>query len=99
MLHGDPSDADFWDRLQADHTLELIIIALPLLASSKAVIKQLKAVGFAGSIVASTRFADEEPALLEAGADHVFNTYAEAGTGLAIFAGDQSLVQPNQSPT
>ncbi len=83
VLHGDPSDADFWDRIQADHTLELVVLALPHATTSKAVIRQLKRVGFAGEITAMAKFADEAQMLLSAGADSVFDVYAEAGAGFA----------------
>ena len=48
VLLGDPSDADFWDRVQATHTLELVMLALPNLASNLAVLDELKGAGFEG---------------------------------------------------
>ena len=88
VVLGDPSDADFWDRVQAAHSLELVMLALPKLATSVAVLKQLRNVGFDGRIAATARFADEVPKLEAAGAHTVFNIYTEAGAGFAahVFA-------------
>ncbi len=83
VLHGDPSDADFWDRMQATHTLDLVLLALPKVTTNLAVIEQLRAAGFDGRIAAIAKFADEEAALKSAGAATVFNIYTEAGAGFA----------------
>lgn len=80
---GDPSDADFWERMQADHTLELVMLTLPNMVSSIEVIEQLRNAGFHGAIAATARFPDQEDALLTAGATMVFNTFVEAGAGFA----------------
>ncbi|MBA1332956.1 potassium transporter Kef, partial [Candidatus Endoriftia persephone str. Guaymas] len=26
VLHGDPSDADFWDKIEQDHSIELVML-------------------------------------------------------------------------
>jgi len=83
ILMGDPSDADFWDRMQEAHTLEQVMLALPRLAANLAVLEQLNAVGFKGRIAATAKFPDDVSALKEAGADSVFNIYSEAGAGFA----------------
>jgi predicted Kef-type K+ transport protein len=83
VLLGDASDADFWDRVQAAHALELVMIALPNSRASLAVLEQLKAASFAGRIAATAKFPDEEAALTEGGATMVFNIYTEAGVGFA----------------
>ncbi len=89
VLLGDPSDADFWDRVQEAHTLELVMLALPNLAINLAVLEQLKAAGFTGPITATARFDDEVAALEEAGATTVFNAYTEAGAGYAAHVAGQ----------
>ena len=83
VLHGDPSDADFWDRMQATHSLELVMLALPKLTTNLAVLKQLEAASYAGRIAATAKFQDEVEALKRAGAHTVFNIYMEAGAGFA----------------
>ena len=83
VLLGDPSDADFWDRVQAGHALDLVMLAVPKMATSLAVVEQLRETSFNGRIAATARFADEMKILELAGVDTVFNTYAEAGAGFA----------------
>ncbi len=83
VLLGDPGDADFWDRVQAAHTLELVMLALPNLNTNLAVLEQLRAAGFDGKVAATAKFEDEVDVLREAGATTVFNIYTEAGTGFA----------------
>jgi predicted Kef-type K+ transport protein len=83
VLGGDPGDADFWDRMQATHTIELVMLALPNLNTDLAVLAQLKAVGFTGKVAAMAKFQDEADALTLAGVTTVFNIYTEAGAGFA----------------
>ena len=83
VLVGDPGDADFWDRMQATHTIELVMLALPNLNTDLAVLAQLKRVGFTGKVAATAKFQDEADALTQAGATTVFNIYTEAGAGFA----------------
>ncbi len=94
VLPGDPSDADFWDRVQAAHTLELVMLTLPKLNMSLAVLDQLAAASFKGQVAATARFSDEVEALQQAGASTVFNIYAEAGAGFAAHVLDND---PGQS--
>ena len=42
VLLGDPSDADFWDRIQDTHTVELVMLALPNLTANLAVLDRLR---------------------------------------------------------
>ena len=83
MLLGDPGEADFWDRVQATHALELVMLALPNLAANLAVLDQIKAASFDGRIASAVRFHDEIEVLEQAGASVVFNVLAEAGSGFA----------------
>lgn len=83
VLLGDPSDPDFWDRVQATHRLKLVMLALPKLSANIAVLNELKAAEFAGNVAVTAKFDDEAQALVEAGATSVFNIYTEAGTGFA----------------
>jgi len=83
VLHGDPSDADFWDNIERDHSIELVMLALPNLSANLDALEQLREISFAGRIAATARFADEEERLQQAGATAVFNVYTEAGVGFA----------------
>ena len=83
VLRGDPSDRDFWDRVQAAHSVELVMLALPRVTTSVAVIGELLRSGFSGRIVSIARYSEEAVLLREAGAHHVFDIYRQAGSGFA----------------
>jgi predicted Kef-type K+ transport protein len=89
VLLGDPSDVDFWDRVQEAHTLQLVLLALPRVGTNLEILKFLRHAGFAGRIAVTAKFADEEAALLEAGASTVFNIYSQAGAGFAEHVNDR----------
>ncbi len=99
MIYGDPSDADFWERMQASNTLEVIMLALPNVVTSIAVIQQLRASGYERCIAATARFPDQESRLQEAGADMVFNTSTEAGSGFAAHVNDNLEGNPGVPET
>ena len=82
-LHGDPSDADFWDKMEQDHGIELVMLALPNLQANLDALEQLRGISFSGRIAATARFPDEVKLLRQAGATAVFNIYTEAGAGFA----------------
>lgn len=82
-LHGDPSDADFWDKIEKDHGIKLVMLALPNIQANLDAIHQLRKISFSGRIAAIARYMDEEKRLRDAGATAVFNIYTEAGTGFA----------------
>jgi len=92
VLLGDPSDADFWDRVQASHTLELVMLALPKTIISLAVLDRLRETAFSGRVAAIAKFADEETKLKQAGATTVINIYTEAGAGFAAQVDAQTPV-------
>ena len=83
VVLGDPGEADFWERVQTTHTLTLVLLALPHLTATHAVLAQITAAAFDGQIAAAVRFPDEGEALEQAGASIVFNVLAEAGAGFA----------------
>lgn len=83
VLLGDPSDADFWDRVQEGHRLGLVLLTLPKIGTSLMVLRRLEQVGFSGRVAAIARFADEIEALRDAGAQTVYNINTEAGSGFA----------------
>ena len=91
VMRGDPSDADFWDIINKDHGIELVMLTLPNLEANVDALEQLHEIGFKGRVAATARYPDEEEPLRNAGATAVFNIYAEAGAG---FAGH---VEANQS--
>ncbi len=93
VLHGDPSDADFWEKVDTDHQIALVMLALPNLVANLDALAQLQRVGFAGQVTATARHPGEEKALSEHGATAVFNIYQEAGAGFA----DHTMTMAMQS--
>jgi glutathione-regulated potassium-efflux system ancillary protein KefC len=83
VLQGDPSDADFWDIIEDEHGIKLVMLALPNLQANLDALAELQAISFAGRIAATARFPDEVERLQQAGATAVFNIYTEAGSGFA----------------
>jgi len=82
-LHGDPSDADFWEKIEQDHSIELVMLALPNLQANLDALEQLRGISFRGRIAATAKYPDEEERLRQSGATAVFNIYTEAGAGFA----------------
>ncbi len=108
VLFGDPTDADFWDRFPSATGVKLIMLAMPKVTTNLRAIDHLKELGYQGQIVATARYPDEIKILRDAGADAVFNIYAEAGVGFADHAHEQvnrpqsgEILQsaPENSPT
>jgi predicted Kef-type K+ transport protein len=83
VLHGDPSDTDFWEKLDSNHNIELVMLALPNLRSNLEALMILGDISFPGRIAAIAKFPDEVDILKEAGATAVYNIYTEAGAGFA----------------
>lgn len=88
VVLGDPTDADFWDRVKRGHSVDLIMLTLPKIQSNLAILRQLKRFAFSGHVAVLAQFPDEESILKEAGASAVFNVYAEAGSGFADHVAD-----------
>jgi len=85
VLHGDPSDTDFWEKVDRKHSLEVVMLALPKLSSNLDALAQLKQISFAGKIIATARYPDEVEKLIAAGATDVFDMYTKAGAGFAEY--------------
>ena len=83
VLHGDPSDADFWEKIEQNHSIKLVMLALPNLEANLDALGQLRSISYTGRIAATARFPDEVKLLRQSGATAVFNIYTEAGTGFA----------------
>ena len=83
VMHGDPSDADFWDRIQQAHTLKLVMLTLPKFNTTLAVLGQLRAASFHGQIAATVKFPDQAEKLKQKGVMTVSNIFTEAGAGFA----------------
>lgn len=83
VQYGDPSDADFWDKVEENHSIELAMLALPNLQANLDALEQLRQISFSGRTAAIARFPDEEKLLKKSGVEAVFNIYTEAGAGFA----------------
>ncbi|MDH3326459.1 MAG: cation:proton antiporter [Gammaproteobacteria bacterium] len=92
VLHGDPSDADFWEKIEENHGIELVLLALPNFEANLNALNQLREISFPGRIAATARYPDEVKLLQQSGATQVFNIYTEAGTGFADHANSDNLV-------
>ncbi|MDQ7015152.1 MAG: cation:proton antiporter, partial [Gammaproteobacteria bacterium] len=83
VLHGDPCDTDFWEKVEENHAIKHVLLALPNLHANLAALQELNATAFGGYIASVAHFPDEVKQLKEAGATTVFNIYTEAGDGFA----------------
>jgi glutathione-regulated potassium-efflux system ancillary protein KefC len=83
VMHGDPSDADFWEKVDRDNQVNLVMLALPNLMANLDALAELRNIGFEGRVAATAKYPDEEEELRRNGATSVFNIYEEAGTGFA----------------
>jgi len=91
-LHGDPSDADFWEKMEQNHSIKLVMLALPNVEANLDALEQLRKISFSGRIATIAKFPDEVKLLKQAGATDVFNIYTEAGTGFADHINTNNLV-------
>jgi len=83
ILQGDPSDADFWEKIERSHSIKLVMLALPNLQANLDALEQLKKISFSGRITATAGYPEDEKKSLNSGATAVYNLYTEAGTGFA----------------
>jgi predicted Kef-type K+ transport protein len=82
VIYGDAEDADFWEGVQTTH-YKLVMFTMPSLSEMIDAVNQLRLSGYTGKVAAVAKHEDEREAMKEAGADVVFNYYAEAGAGFA----------------
>ncbi len=54
---------------------------MPKVSTNVEVLQQIRHLGITPRITAAVKYAEEEAVLREAGADRVFNVYAQAGAG------------------
>jgi glutathione-regulated potassium-efflux system ancillary protein KefC len=79
---GDSSDRELWQRLDLSK-IKFVMLTLDNLEGTKSAVETLRDQNFNGKIAVKTRFEDHAEIILEAGADVVYNVYAEAGVGFA----------------
>ena len=99
VIHGDPTDLDFWERSDAEYEedeedkIRLALLAMPKFSANIEAARLIIQYGFKGIIAASARFDDEVSALKEAGVHAAFNFFGEAGAGLAEAAYEKLELQ------
>ncbi len=88
VLYGDPTDPDFWARIQTQpgRKSRLIMLALPKHASNLTIARQMIEKGYTGILAATAHFDDQVEELRQAGVHAAFNFYNEAGLGFAEHA-------------
>ena len=82
VFFGDGEDADLWDNVPPTQ-FKLVLLALPSTQDTINITNQLRQANYGGQIAAIARYQDQVEALKTAGADKVFNFFAEAGMGFA----------------
>jgi hypothetical protein len=85
VIYGDAEDADFWEALHATR-YKLVMFTMPSLSEMIDAVQQLRDSGYKGKVAAVAKYDDEQVQMRAAGADVVFNYYAEAGAGFAEHA-------------
>lgn len=87
VIQASATDSDFWDRVSLSSSrVHLVLLAMPQLEENLFAARRLKQAGYEGAINAIVKYDDETLVLQEAGVDHVFNFYTEAGAGFAADA-------------
>ncbi len=84
VVSGNATNPDFWTRSpDLIDGLEWVLLTLSSHKANILAATHLREAGYKGHIAAVTQFRDEVEELVEAGADHTFDIYAEAGLGFA----------------
>ncbi len=82
VLYADAEDPGFWAKLKLEgvHT---VMLAMPELTAKVLAAKQLRKIGFTGTITTTVVFEEEMPQLQQAGADFIYNYYDGVGASFA----------------
>jgi len=82
VITGDATDYDFWERL-CPNSVKLILLDMPNVNEALTAVEMIKSTRYGGLIAVTAKDDECLKHLKEAGADLVFNVYAEAGSGFA----------------
>ncbi len=82
VILGDATDSDFWQRVQPNKIL-LVMLTLPQLSANLNMVRRLADGPYDGSITAVARFPDEVEILEQAGVHLALDSFTEAGAGFA----------------
>ena len=83
VIHGDPSDIDFWERTQGPYNIRVAVLAMPGHEAILTAVDEIKSRNFSCTIAAVASKHSQVEELETAGATASYNFYAEAGVGLA----------------
>ncbi len=84
VVLGDATDPEFWSRTEdLVHRLDWVLLTMASHEANLAAVERLRARGFTGRIVATSRYPDQAVELRQLGVGLVFDVYAEAGSGFA----------------
>ena len=102
VVLADVTDPDFWRKLPvSDHSVKLVILAMPVMESQLYAAKKAREYGFSDQIAAVAKYDDEVEILREAGVATSFNVYNEAGIGFASHISEtldiSALAQPKDT--
>ncbi|MGD9388987.1 MAG: cation:proton antiporter [Thioalkalispiraceae bacterium] len=95
VLYADAEDPGLWANLQLGgvHT---VMLAMPELTAKVLAAKQLRKIGFSGTITTTVVFDEEIPQLQAAGADFIYNYYDGVGASFALNTLAQTKAIPEQ---
>jgi len=82
VLYADAEDPGLWSNIQLGgvHT---IMLAIPEVSAKVMATKELRSIGFKGTITATVMFEEEVEDLVSAGANFIYNCYDGIGAGFA----------------
>lgn len=83
VLMADATDSDFWEKIQLEGDIHLVVLALPKHEANVQILHRLKQAGFDGVVAAVGQFPDDVVQLKELGVDTAYNLYTQAGNGFA----------------
>ena len=85
VFYGDPTDPDFWSRMdwESSSDLRLVMLALPKHVSNLNIAQNMISKKFSGVISAVATFDDQVDELKNLGVQAAYNIYNEAGLGFA----------------
>jgi hypothetical protein len=87
VIHGDPTDPDFWKRIERqDVPAHLIMLTMSKHQANMSAARHLRSRGYEGCLAAVAHFDDQVDELRTAGVDAAFNFYNQAGLGFAEHA-------------
>jgi predicted Kef-type K+ transport protein len=83
VLYADAEDPGLWGNIQLGR-VHTVMLAMPEISAKVFAAKQLRKIGFSGTISSTVVFDDEVQQLNAAGADLIYNYYDGVGTSFAL---------------